>query len=102
VAAYLIAEDLWYILPAKKIKGMWSIGLYPGVENAKHAAYKEAWHWLRGESVCADSVVPRIEACVEAWGGPAELGSCLIDKEGGTRRREPIFRKRVLAIHSCF
>jgi hypothetical protein len=56
---------------------MWSIGLYPGLENAKHAAYKEAWHWLRGESVCADSVVPRIEACVEAWGGPAELEAVL-------------------------
>jgi hypothetical protein len=71
VAAYLIPEDLWYILPAKKIKGMWSIGLYPALQSAKHAAYKEAWHLLRGEDIC-EGVVPGIEACVEEWGGLAE------------------------------
>jgi hypothetical protein len=66
VAAYVIPEDLWYILPAKKIKGMWSVGLHPELENAKYAAYKDAWHLLRRKPR-EKSVVPRIEACAAEW-----------------------------------
>jgi hypothetical protein len=49
VAAYVIPEDVWFILPEKKIRGMWSVGLYPKLETAKYREYQEAWHLLRGE-----------------------------------------------------
>ena len=51
VAAYVIPEDVWFILPEKKIRGMWSVGLYPKLESSKYFGYKEAWEMLRGESV---------------------------------------------------
>ena len=46
VAAYVIPEDVWFILPEKKIRGMWSVGLYPKLETAKYREYQEAWHLL--------------------------------------------------------
>jgi hypothetical protein len=62
VAAYVIPEDLWYILPEKKVRGMWSVGLHPELEVSKYGEYEEAWHLLRGES---PGTIPRIEACIE-------------------------------------
>jgi hypothetical protein len=62
VAAYVIPEDVWFILPEKKIRGMWSVGLYPKLESAKYREYQEAWHLLRGET---PGKVARIEACAE-------------------------------------
>jgi PD-(D/E)XK nuclease superfamily protein len=49
VAAYVIPEDLWYIIPAEKIRGQGSVAIYPKLEGSKYDCYKEAWHWLRGE-----------------------------------------------------
>lgn len=67
VAAFVIPEDVWFILPEKKVRGMWSVGLYPKLESAKYREYQEAWHLLRRE---ARVVIPCIEACAEeAVGG---------------------------------
>lgn len=65
VAVYVIPEDLWYILPAKVVKGMWSIGLHPELEKSKYGEYEEAWHLLRGEDGPGKNFVDRIEACAE-------------------------------------
>ena len=62
VAAYVIPEDVWYILPEKVVRGMWSIGLYPKLEKSKYNCYKEAWHLLSGGT---PGFVERIEACAE-------------------------------------
>ncbi len=62
VAAYVIPEDVWFILPEKIIRGMWSVGLYPKLETAKYRDYQEAWHLLRGER---PGTVDRIQACAE-------------------------------------
>jgi hypothetical protein len=62
VAAYVIPEDVWFVLPEKVVRGMWSVGLYPKLETAKYREYQEAWHLLRGES---PGFVDRIEACAE-------------------------------------
>ena len=62
VAAYVIPEDVWYILPEKVVRGMWSIGLYPKLEKSKYNCYKEAWHLLGGGT---PGYVERIEACAE-------------------------------------
>jgi len=61
VAAYVIPEDVWFILPEKVVRGMWSVGLYPKLETAKYREYQEAWHLLRGET---PGFVDRIQACV--------------------------------------
>ena len=62
VAAYVIPEDVWFILPEKKIRGMWSVGLYPKLATAKYREYQEAWHLLSGER---PGTVDRIQACAE-------------------------------------
>src|ERR1700678_3896549 len=67
VAAYVIPEDAWFILPEKKVRGMWSVGLYPKLENSKYGEYMEAWDLLRGE---LPEVIERIEACAEVGGTP--------------------------------
>jgi hypothetical protein len=67
LAAYLIPEDVWYIIPAEMIRGQGSIALYPRLRNAKYEPYKEAWELLRGDPV--EALVGSIEACAEvsAW-----------------------------------
>ncbi len=60
VAAYLIPEDIWYIIPAEKFQGQGSIGLYPKLKKSKFGRYKEAWHLL-GEKTRGGTV-----ACIEA------------------------------------
>jgi hypothetical protein len=67
VAAYVIPEDLWYIVPAKVVKGQWSMGLHPELEVSKYGKYEEAWHLLWGRKKAG--VVGSIEACAE--GGEA-------------------------------
>ena len=49
LAAYVISEDVWYIIPARLIIGRKTVAirLYPSRPNSKYAPYKEAWHLLR-------------------------------------------------------
>jgi PD-(D/E)XK endonuclease len=62
VAAYVIPEDVWFIIPEKKVRGKWSVGLYPKLEGSKYGEYLEAWDLLRGDT---PGFVERIEACAE-------------------------------------
>jgi len=48
IAAYVIPRDIWYIIPLEKT-GKATLTLSPDLPTSKHAAYKEAWHLLRGE-----------------------------------------------------
>jgi hypothetical protein len=66
VAAYVIPEDVWFILPEKVVRGMWSVGLYPKLERAKYREYQEAWHLLRGATPVR---IEQIQACAEEEGG---------------------------------
>lgn len=48
IAAYLVPRDIWYIIPLEKM-GTDNIVLSPDLATSKHAAFKEAWHLLRGD-----------------------------------------------------
>lgn len=63
VAVYLIPEDLWYIIPAEKIRGQGSVALYPKLKKSRYEKYKEAWELLRKDSVPEEGMVELIEAC---------------------------------------
>jgi hypothetical protein len=52
IAAYVIPRDIWYIIPIGNTASDTMV-LSPDLERSKHAAYKEAWHLLRGEEVRA-------------------------------------------------
>ncbi|HZW94980.1 MAG TPA: group I intron-associated PD-(D/E)XK endonuclease [Candidatus Eremiobacteraceae bacterium] len=62
VAAYVIPEDLWYILPEKKVRGMWSVALHPELKKSKFSEYQEAWHLLHGP---LPGLIARIEAVAD-------------------------------------
>ena len=46
VAIYLLREDIWYIFPAKRLKGQGTVTLSPHSEGSLHERYKEAWELL--------------------------------------------------------
>ena len=58
VAAYLIPEDLWYIIPAERFAGQGSIALYPGLKKSKYGPYREAWDLLKSSQHSALSNQP--------------------------------------------
>ena len=45
LAIYLLREDIWYIFPAKTLKGQGVVTLSPHSEGSLHERYEEAW-WL--------------------------------------------------------
>ena len=50
IAMYVIAKDLWYIIPIQvAARSKTILILSPDMKNSKYAPYKEAWHLLRGE-----------------------------------------------------
>jgi len=67
LAVYLIPEDLWYIIPAERVRGQGSVALYPKLKKSRYGKYKEAWGLLRRDSTVAPErrVVDLIEACAD-------------------------------------
>jgi PD-(D/E)XK endonuclease len=59
LAVYLIPEDLWYIIPADRVRGQGSVALYPKLKNSKYERYREAWDLLQAVDIDC------IHACME-------------------------------------
>jgi PD-(D/E)XK nuclease superfamily protein len=49
VAAYVIPEDVWYIIPVDAFCGRWYIHFSLDLKTSKYGQYREAWHLLRGK-----------------------------------------------------
>jgi hypothetical protein len=69
LAAYVVIEDAWYIIPAELIRGKECITLYPNSPTAKYEKYREAWQLLREASEA------HTEGSEEGDGGDAEAGA---------------------------
>jgi len=54
VAAYVIPEDAWYIVPVDKFAGRVTLILCSNSGEAKYEAYREAWHLLREAAECGE------------------------------------------------
>ena len=106
VAAYVIREDAWYIIPEKEIRGLKSISLCTtGLgSEAKYEQYREAWGLLRKASEIGDSqrcveqasaadsgvarassAVGRMEAAAKFFARSLERGNVIPGKSGGER-----------------
>lgn len=74
LAAYVVLDDAWYIIPAELIRGKECITLYPKSPTSKYEKYREAWQLLREAS----------EVSAEGSGGgeAAEGESCAEDSTG--------------------
>jgi len=66
LAAYVVLEDAWYIIPAQEIRGMKSISLSTQGNEAKYEEYREAWQLLREATEgSADGEAAEGEGCAE-------------------------------------
>jgi hypothetical protein len=54
VAACVILEDAWYLIPEREIRGLLSISLCTMRGEAKYDVYREAWGLLRKASEIGD------------------------------------------------
>jgi hypothetical protein len=59
LAAYVVDENAWYIIPEAETWGKGSVTLHPNSPLAKYEEYREAWHLL---GVGADPVTGRIDS----------------------------------------
>lgn len=73
VAAFIVPENIWYIIPARKIGGLDDITLYPNSKTSKYEAYREAWQLLR-------------EAAEPGEGESREEGAGAVEAVGTARR----------------
>jgi len=55
IAAYVVLEDVWYIIPAKLIRGLRSVSLCTTGSEAKYEGYREAWDLLRKATGCDEA-----------------------------------------------
>lgn len=84
LAAYVVIEDSWYIIPAKLIQGKEVITLYPKSPTSKYEKYREAWQLSREASEVSSEGARNGEA--------AEGESCAQDSAGaesGGNQRPP-------------
>ena len=70
MAAYLIPENLWYIIPEEMIRRQGSIAVYPRLKKSKYGRYREAWHLVGASGV-------EIQACADR-----AFGSCVVPAAG--------------------
>jgi hypothetical protein len=70
LAAYVIPEDAWYIVPAKLIRGQSSICLCTAGTEAKYEEYREAWHLLRKASGIGETTEEAVSEPEETPMGP--------------------------------
>jgi len=79
-AAYVIPEDVWYILPAELVVGLASrIQLSPKCKKQRYAPYKEAWHLLHEAVAKKDGVsLPEFDTSAE---GDASLPEPVADPD---------------------
>lgn len=49
LAAYVIPEDAWYLIPWDDIRDLGAVMLSPWLKRSKYEPYREAWDLLKGE-----------------------------------------------------
>jgi hypothetical protein len=79
LAAYVIPQDVWYIIPASKIEGKESVGLCSKSNHARYEEYREAWELLREASKISregagDGEAAEGESCAEDSAGAESAG----------------------------
>jgi hypothetical protein len=65
LAAYVIYEDAWYIVPEDETLGKKSISLATNCVEARYEEYREAWHLLEDKPDGGEPI--DIQACAEVW-----------------------------------
>ena len=67
LAAYIVFEDAWYIIPEEEVEGMENITLHTGSSWANYEKYREAWHLLGAGAGRAPGRIDSIQGCAEEF-----------------------------------
>lgn len=69
LAAYIVFEDAWYIIPEEKILGMKSVSLHTKCGHSKYERYREAWELLHREAGpdLGGEHIDDIQSCAEKF-----------------------------------
>ena len=70
LAAYVVFENAWYIIPEDKIQGKRALTFYPKSKKAKYEKYREAWRLLDPNPNSTVGHVDNIQGSAEDF--PAE------------------------------
>jgi PD-(D/E)XK endonuclease len=65
LAAYVIYDDAWYIIPEAEVRGLTKVTLYPESAKSKYQRYLEAWNLLHPDSGAVKGHIDSIQGCVE-------------------------------------
>jgi hypothetical protein len=63
LAAYLVYEDAWYIIPEEEILGKKSVSLATNCVEARYEEYREAWHLIEDKADAEEGTT--IQGCAE-------------------------------------
>jgi hypothetical protein len=67
LAAYVVFEDAWYIIPEEEIQGLECVTLYPKSPKAKYEKYREAWNLLQPAADSNRDHIDSIQGCAEEF-----------------------------------
>jgi len=91
LAAYVIPEDVWYIIPAKKLAGRGCVTLCSNSGEANFEEYREAWHLLReaaGSGKCESSEDPLLATATTPF--DSAEGDCETSSEANIEQVEQL------------
>ena len=72
VAAYVVQEDAWYIIPVEAMGGTECVTLCSKAKQAKYKRYREAWHLLREASKVVEEAAGEVEGGEVAGGDSSD------------------------------
>jgi hypothetical protein len=103
LAAYVIPEDVWYIIPGKLVYGLRSISLCTVGGEQKYEEYREAWGLLRKAAAVAELEV--MEQTQDSQASNTAKGGTGIH-DGASAESPPRFPRngleRMQAAQDCF
>jgi hypothetical protein len=67
LAAYIVFEDAWYIIPEEQVQGMDNITLHTGSSWANYEKYREAWRLLDADADPAPGYIDSIQGCADEF-----------------------------------
>jgi hypothetical protein len=71
LAAYVIYDDAWYIIPAKETLGKAWVIVYPKSAKSKYAKCREAWHLLHPDADAVKGHIDSMQGCAEEFSAGA-------------------------------
>jgi len=67
LAAYVVHENAWYIIPEDEIVGRDGVTLYPNSPDSRYEEFREAWHLLDPNAGAAPGHIDDIQGCSEEF-----------------------------------